>query len=97
VIIALVRLWELEAVLLELYGPCVVCGKTLGEADYEFGNIVAAIGPEGTVVMCTEHLTEDAPHGPKYRAAVRAMALAKADQLRALTMGNGPLTTDQMR
>lgn len=66
-----------------LYGPCVVCNRPLGEADYDARNVVAAIGPEGTVVMCADHLTEDGPHGPKYHAAVRAMAVAKIAQLRA--------------
>jgi hypothetical protein len=66
-----------------LFGRCTVCGKPITEADYAAQNVVAAIGPEGTVVMCIDHLTEDGPEGPKYLAAVQAMALAKANQLRA--------------
>ncbi len=64
-----------------LAGPCVVCGTHLDESAYDRGQVVAAIGDEGTVVVCTAHLTEDGPDGPKYRAAVRAMAAAKAKQL----------------
>ena len=37
---------------MNIWGPCVVCNNPLGEADYAAQNVVAAVGPEGTVVMC---------------------------------------------
>lgn len=72
----------------QLRGECVVCGRVLTEADYDRGRVVALIGPEGTVVCCERHLSEDGPEGPKYRRAVRAMAKAKVRQLRREAHGN---------
>jgi len=67
-----------------LYGNCVVCGKYLGEADYNCQAVVAAIGPEGTVVCCVGHLfygpTE---RSPGYEDALQKIAQAKADQVQA--------------
>ena len=53
----------------QLRGECVVCGQILTEADYDQQRVVAAIGPEGVVVCCQRHLSEDGPDGPKYRPA----------------------------
>lgn len=67
-----------------LRGECVVCGCYLTEADYNRQAVVSAIGPEGTVVCCVHHLTEDGPEGPKYKRAVRIFAEAKAAQLKGI-------------
>jgi hypothetical protein len=68
---------------LNLSGRCVVCNLMLTKRDYDNQRVVAAVGPEGTVVCCIKHLTEDGPTGPKYRNAVRLIAESKAKQLLA--------------
>lgn len=75
--------------LASLCGKCCVCSKFLGPADYDAQNVVAAVGPEGTVVCCASHLSEDGPEGPKYRDAVRKVAEAKAAQLKAGQVSQG--------
>ncbi len=64
-----------------LRGECVVCGAILTEADYDRQTVVAAIGPEGTVVCCVKHL--DGPDGPEYRNALNRIAGEKARQVLA--------------
>lgn len=64
------------------HGPCVVCGQLIGNAMWAAQQVVAAVGPEGSVLCCVHHLADDGPKGPKYLEAVRKMAEAKAEQLR---------------
>jgi hypothetical protein len=65
-----------------LRGNCVVCGRWLAEADYDRQAVVAAIGPEGTVICCRQHV-DPGPGTAEYDRAVRAMAAAKAAQIKA--------------
>lgn len=60
-----------------LRGECVLCGQILTVRDYEAQRVVAAIGPEGTVVCCAQHVEDD------LEAASRAIGEAKARQLAA--------------
>jgi hypothetical protein len=64
-----------------LRGECVVCGAVLTEADYNRQAVVAAIGPEGTVVCCASHVKAGA--GKEYENAMRLIADAKIAQIRA--------------
>lgn len=63
---------------LQLRGECVVCGCVLTEEDYDRQSVVSAIGPEGTVVICVSHLTDDS----QYKSSVKKFAEAKAKQLK---------------
>ena len=55
-----------------LRGTCIVCGRTIVEADFD----------RQKVLCCENHLSEDGPTGPKYLDAVHKMAQAKADQIK---------------
>lgn len=63
-----------------LTGNCVVCGKFLDEESYNRQEVVAAMGPEGTVVCCVAHL-KGGQDNPEYITALEKIALAKAGQL----------------
>lgn len=65
-----------------LRGKCVLCGRLLTEADFDRQAVVAAIGPEGTIVCCTSHLA-GGPGSPQYEPAICAMSEAKAAQIKA--------------
>jgi hypothetical protein len=62
---------------------CVVCGEPITGADWHAERVVASIGPQGIVAACASHLTLDGPDGPEYLAAVKTIAQATADQIRA--------------
>ena len=63
---------------MKLDGKCVVCGCYLGEEAYNRQEVIALIGPEGTVVGCAAH-TNDYP-GPEFEQFAHKMAEAKAAQ-----------------
>jgi hypothetical protein len=65
-----------------LHGKCVVCGLPLTRSNYDRQEVVAAIGPEGTVVCCVEHL-KMGPGNEAYEKAIRLMAEAKSKQLQS--------------
>jgi hypothetical protein len=64
----------------QLGGLCVVCRTVLTESDYKTASVVAAIGPEGTVVCCAQHLL-GGPGDAEYEQALRSMCAAKIAQL----------------
>jgi hypothetical protein len=65
-----------------LEGDCVCCGRHLDADDYDAQNVVAAIGPEGTVVCCATHFLRG-PSSKEYAEAANKFAQAKAQQLSA--------------
>lgn len=69
-----------------LCGNCVVCGKYLGEADYNCQAVVAAIGPEGTIVCCVGHLF----YGPRERSPGYEDAILKIAEAKAIQCGWKP-------
>ena len=68
-------------------GTCVVCNKTLTEADWAVEQIVAIRDPRFTVCCHASHVVEDR------RAATRALANAVMEQLKArgVTITKGAL------
>jgi len=65
---------------MNISGNCVVCAKHLSETNYRRQEVVAAIGPEGTVVICAAHLLPG-PGTPEYERGLKLAAEAKARQV----------------
>lgn len=67
---------------MNIYGNCVVCGRYLGIRQYDELQVVALLGPEGTIVCCVEHL-DGGPKNPRYAEAIEKLTMAKIAQFQA--------------